>query len=147
MYSYSKNFLIIFFITFNPSSSYCEEQLNSNKASNQNIAEEESISDIKKILSEDDPRHEEEKVQISKRYKTGTHLIYDCSKRHFACVDKFSFKDCFERRKLAIDLKSSNLLPCVPLVKYKNPKICHEAQYLKQHRRRNKSFCLLDSTH
>ena len=40
-------------------------------------------------------------IRISRFYRRGPYLIYDCKGKHFACVIKENFENCEERRKKA----------------------------------------------
>ena len=110
------------------------------------VTPKEGLTDIKKIVESEDPTMTEEKSQISNIYLSGNHLIYDCIKKHFACVDAQSFNNCYELRIRAISYKEHKKLPCAPLKKFKIQKECHDQQYILQRRRRAKKFCYLDSS-
>lgn len=79
-------------------------------------------------------------VQLSRFYRSGEYLLYDCNNRHFVCVDKTSFDECREKRNEAID-KRNFLLPCAPLKKLGHFEICVEVQYSKIYQMGNRDFC------
>lgn len=78
---------------------------------------------------------------ISPIYRNGEHLIYDCKKRHFACVNKESFEYCQRKRKEAFVLRYK-YLPCVPLKKFKTQTKCYQKQIDIIGQIPNKKFCL-----
>lgn len=82
--------------------------------------------------------------RISRKLSEGEFLIYDCKERHFACVDEAAFTRCREARDLGLALKKEKILSCAPLKNYKNYNECTKQQYSVQHRRKNKSFCLVE---
>ena len=60
---------------------------------------------------------------ISKKYAQGKYLLYDCEKRHFACVDEDSFKRCEKSRNL-IDITKFDFFPCIAINQYERFKDC-----------------------
>ena len=78
---------------------------------------------------------------ISFRYRRGEYLIYDCSDRHFACVNADSFKKCKDERETAKSQRQ-HLFPCAPLKKFKTQKECFKAYYQAIHQEGDKSFCI-----
>ena len=78
---------------------------------------------------------------ISKIYRSGHYLIYDCHKRHFACVNKGSFEYCQKRRKTALLLKKKRV-PCAPLKNFSLLDKCIKNQLKFIGETVNKKFCL-----
>lgn len=78
---------------------------------------------------------------INKKYFRGSNLIYDCEKRHFACVIEDNFIDCEKLRDLEIENKK-NRYTCVPLKKYTTQKECFEKQMRAVETVVNRGFCL-----
>jgi hypothetical protein len=66
--------------------------------------------------------------QIDWQYKAGQYLIYDCERRHYACVDLDGNSNCEEERSFAIE-KKATIYPCAPLSKFANKKSCVEKNY------------------
>ena len=85
-------------------------------------------------------RKSHHRFQISKLYRSGEYLIYDCNNRHFVCADEISFNECREKRNFAID-KRFFLLPCAPLKKFEHYEVCVETQYSKTYQMGNRDFC------
>ncbi|MBI2521189.1 MAG: hypothetical protein HYV97_12250 [Bdellovibrio sp.] len=83
-------------------------------------------------------------TRISRKYSEGEFLIYDCQSRHFACVDEASYQRCKSERKTGLDTKASRVLPCAPLKFFSKFADCTKKQYVLQHRRHNKSMCLVE---
>ena len=80
-------------------------------------------------------------VVISKKYRAGRYLLYDCEDRHFACADEISYKLCKIYRQEDKDRKKE-LLSCGPLKKYETAEECHQAIYTFVHRIVPKDFCM-----
>ncbi|MBT7608119.1 MAG: hypothetical protein HN576_00080 [Bacteriovoracaceae bacterium] len=78
---------------------------------------------------------------ISGTYRNGEYLIYDCKKRHFACVNNDSYANCEKRRKESFELKYS-FLPCVPLKKFKEQRLCFKKQVELIGQVPDKKFCI-----
>ncbi|HAZ12425.1 MAG: hypothetical protein A2X86_15920 [Bdellovibrionales bacterium GWA2_49_15] len=83
-------------------------------------------------------------MRISLKYFEGEFLIYDCKSRHFACVDQPSFERCKTARKEGLDTKAERVLACAPLKMFSKFSDCAKEQYILQHRRLNKSMCLVE---
>ena len=83
-------------------------------------------------------------VRISRKYYEGEFLIYDCKSRHFACVNELSYERCKIARKEGLDSKAERVLECAPLRVFSNFTSCAQEQYILQHRRLNKSMCLVE---
>ena len=64
-------------------------------------------------------------VRISRFYRRGPYLIYDCEGRHFACVTRENFENCGERRKKAKVWNKKNLA-CAPLKKFNKRLDCEK---------------------
>ena len=64
-------------------------------------------------------------TRISRFYRRGSYLIYDCEGKHFACVTEENFEDCGERRKKA-KLWNKKSLACAPLKKFGKRQICEK---------------------
>ena len=79
---------------------------------------------VKDIIAES----RESNYQIDWKYKSGEYLIYDCERRHYACVNIDGDNNCREERKFAIETKAATY-PCASLAKYKNKKLCVEKNY------------------
>ncbi len=73
-------------------------------------------------------------------YSAGNYLVYDCEKKHYACVTKINYNDCLENRKLAID-KKSEMYPCAPLAKFEDKKSCVLESYKIVDLNQVKRFC------
>jgi hypothetical protein len=78
---------------------------------------------------------------ISSEYRNGEHLIYDCKKRHFACVNDESFEYCQKKRKESFKLRYTHHT-CVPLKKFKDQPSCFEKQIEIIGQIPNKNFCI-----
>ncbi len=78
---------------------------------------------------------------ISDIYRTGEYLIYDCKKRHFACVNKESFVRCKEKRQESFRLRYSHH-PCVPLKNFKEQDLCFKKQLELIEQIPDKKFCI-----
>jgi hypothetical protein len=78
---------------------------------------------------------------ISNTYRNGEYLIYDCKKRHFACVNNESFAYCKNKRKESFELRQSHH-PCAPLKKFKEQELCFKKQVELIGQVPNKKFCI-----
>ena len=78
---------------------------------------------------------------ISSKYFRGKNLIYDCVKKHFACVIDANYEECDENRKEALENRKI-LLPCAPLKKLPTQIECFKLQYSLVHERTYKGFCI-----
>lgn len=78
--------------------------------------------------------------RISLEYNRGEHLIYDCKKQSFICVNKQSYERCSENRVKAREEKKRNLL-CAPLLVLKDQKECFAFQITNIERARIKTYC------
>lgn len=78
---------------------------------------------------------------INKKYFRGSNLIYDCEKRHFACVIEDNFIECEKLKNLEEDNKQAQYT-CVPLKKYTTQKECFKNQMRAVETVVDRSFCL-----
>ncbi len=78
--------------------------------------------------------------QIDDRYKAGEHLIYDCQKKHFACVNLDGYTLCEVARTKSRELKQTELA-CAPLKSFQNKKSCLLTNYNVIERNAWKRFC------
>ena len=60
---------------------------------------------------------------ISSIYLSGSHLIYDCVKNHYACVNPDGFRYCKSRTLESIQ-KREKLSPCAAIKKFKRHNDC-----------------------
>jgi hypothetical protein len=78
---------------------------------------------------------------LSSLYIRGTHLVYDCSSKHWVCTGDKEFNRCKEQRtRSLLDLKYH--LPCASFDVYKSRKDCKEAQLNLTESARYERFCL-----
>lgn len=78
--------------------------------------------------------------QIDTINNAGEFLIYDCAKKHYACVDQNSFQNCQEERQKSISLKKSQL-SCTPLKKFDDKIACIKGNYKVVDSMTLKRFC------
>ena len=78
---------------------------------------------------------------ISKQYKQGEYLIYDCNGQYFACVDVDSYKNCQNKRFVAWKTRQQNL-GCSPLKGLASIELCIKQQYSLIFNGADKTFCL-----
>lgn len=81
--------------------------------------------------------------RISLEYNRGEHLIYDCKKQSFICVNKESYELCSENRVKAKEEEKRNLA-CAPLLVLKDQKECFSFQITNIERARVKTYCYGD---
>ena len=79
-------------------------------------------------------------IRISRFYRRGPYLIYDCKGKHFACVIEENFENCEERRKKA-KVWNKNNLSCVPLKKFENRFNCEKTHREKLSQRSPEPLC------
>ena len=78
---------------------------------------------------------------ISKEYRQGEYLIYDCEGHYFACVDIDSNHICQNKRSIA--WKTRQLyLSCTSLQRFPTIDLCIKQQYRLIFNEVDKSFCL-----
>ena len=78
--------------------------------------------------------------KIDTKYFAGKYLIYDCEKKHYACVDSVGNSRCKELRISAIESKAQ-IYPCAPLSTNPDKKSCVEKSYKFVESNANKRFC------
>ncbi|MDO9181697.1 MAG: hypothetical protein Q7U04_04775 [Bacteriovorax sp.] len=78
--------------------------------------------------------------KIDWKYNAGEYLIYDCERKHFACVNATGNDNCVEERRYALVTKAA-VYPCAPLKKFKNKKECVENNYKIVELDAPKRFC------
>ena len=79
-------------------------------------------------------------VRISRFYRRGPYLIYDCLGKHFACVTEENFEDCGERRKKA-QLWNKKSLVCAPLKKFEKRGLCEKTHRKKLYQKSPDPLC------
>ena len=84
--------------------------------------------------------NEEFEVKISREYRRGPHLIYDCEDKHFACVSPASRERCLEKRQDDLEKKEVRL-SCAPLKEFDSKADCERTQQNVMHRLIKKEFC------
>ncbi len=70
-----------------------------------------------------------DEILVSKKYRSGLHLIYDCKDRFFVCVDEESFKKCQSERENDLKFGLDKVLVCAPFKKFPTRVDCLKAQY------------------
>ncbi|MCO4795378.1 MAG: hypothetical protein KC493_16785 [Bacteriovoracaceae bacterium] len=83
----------------------------------------------------------QQEYRLSLKWRRGEYLIYDCRKRHFACVSKNSSKRCRKERDESFR-SNDTVLKCAPLKKYKEVVDCEKDQKKFIDKITNKKFCL-----
>jgi len=78
--------------------------------------------------------------KIDSKYFAGKYLIYDCEKKHYACVDLAGSQRCKELRISAI-ASNAQVYPCAPLSAFPDKKSCVEKNYKFVESNAKKSFC------
>lgn len=78
---------------------------------------------------------------INKKYFRGSNLIYDCEKRHFACVIEDNYNECEQLKEEQRRNKVAQFT-CVPLLKFTTQKECFEKQMRAVETVVNRGFCL-----
>ena len=78
---------------------------------------------------------------ISKEYRQGEYLIYDCEGHYFTCVDIDSYRDCQNKRFMAWKTRQLHL-SCAPLKGLPSIDLCIEQQYRLIFNGSDKTFCL-----
>ena len=79
-------------------------------------------------------------IRISRFYRRGSYLIYDCEGKHFACVTIENYEDCGERRKRAKIWNKKNLT-CVPLKKFEKRFSCEKTHREKLYKKSPEPLC------
>ena len=109
-------------------------------------AQEEPVSKKEKLSKENVSSSNEfsERQQqwiMSWKYRRGSNLIYDCLKRHFACVNNNNFERCKEERVESFRSNQS-VLSCAPLKTFEFIDQCEEEQKKLVNKIPNKKFCI-----
>lgn len=78
---------------------------------------------------------------INDKYFRGSNLIYDCQKRHFACVIEDNYIECQNTKEQEFQKKATRF-SCVPLLKFTTQKECFEKQMRAVETVVNREFCL-----
>jgi hypothetical protein len=96
-----------------------------------------------------DPRLREgqgpQEPRLDHQYFRGGHLIYDCVRGFFACVNQDGFTECGNRRERAREEFFANL-HCAPLKSFEDEDQCIEQQKKLVLQLTHKSFCVQDVT-
>jgi hypothetical protein len=105
------------------------------------INAEESIKlEVKKTEAEIYAESIKTDYKMDWKYSAGEYLIYDCERKHFACIDKSSQENCVEERAFALAQKLPSL-PCAPLKKYTDKTACVHENYKVVDINALKRFC------
>lgn len=82
----------------------------------------------------------ESDIMISHLYRRGSHLIYDCQGRHYACVSTEGFNRCAQKR--AEDFEDKKMeLRCTPFKQFDSLEECVAQQIELTTRLVKKDFC------
>lgn len=79
--------------------------------------------------------------QITREFRRGTHLIYDCARKRFLCVNEDGRNLCRSRRDEDIE-DQFYFLRCAVMKSYETYDECVENQYRMIHSSIDKRFCL-----
>lgn len=83
----------------------------------------------------------ESDIMISRQYRRGANLIYDCESQHFACVSLEGFERCTQKR--AEDLQKKKIdLRCTPFKAFSTVEECSSEQLRVIEGLFKKDFCL-----
>lgn len=85
-------------------------------------------------------RNFESDIMISRLYRRGTNLIYDCQNGHFACVSAEGFERCGEKRAEDFEKKKMELR-CTPFKTYSSLEECASEQVRFAQSLIKKDFC------
>lgn len=77
---------------------------------------------------------------IDWKYHAGQFLIYDCDRKHYACVDSDGFDKCTTARNKSKAEKAKKY-SCAPISKYENKEACVLANYKVLESLALKRFC------
>ena len=121
----NKIFILLFFIF----SVYADEIVIGDGPNIQEVIPDEPLST--------DARLEEYFIDL--RNRAGNHLIYDCRRNFFACVDEISKDSCIDRRGFQ-KIKKADKLECAFFKSYKNKVECVQEQY-KMLEKKERDFC------
>ncbi len=81
-----------------------------------------------------------EEVYITNEFRRGEFLIYNCDLKHFACVNKDSFKLCANKRRNSKEFKQKGQ-SCRPIRSFKDQASCFTAQYKVSQKTSMENFC------
>lgn len=81
-----------------------------------------------------------EEYPLDDRYKAGKFLIYDCQKKHYACVNQDGNNSCIERREEG-KVKNTQEYDCAPLKSFQDKKSCLLKNYEVVEMNAWKRFC------
>jgi hypothetical protein len=98
------------------------------------------VSGLTQKVAERISENNRSQYQIDWNYKAGEYLLFNCERKHFACVNLEGFHHCSEERKYAIENKMA-ILPCAPLKKFSEKKLCVEKNYQVVDQNAMKRFC------
>jgi len=74
------------------------------------------------------------------RYKAGDNLIYDCARKHYACVNKDGWELCQNNREESIEKKQKEYA-CAPLKQFAENDKCILKNYQVEESNAWKKFC------
>jgi len=95
---------------------------------------------IGQIVADQASQDRKTQYQIDFKYKAGDYLIFNCERKHYACVNLDGFQNCTEERRRALSNKATNL-SCAPLKKFNDKKLCVEKNYQLVDINAIKRFC------
>ncbi len=102
---------------------------------------EETPVEKKKVVPSEEFSEKQQQWRISWKYRRGANLIYDCRKRHFACVNNENFEECKEARNESFRLNRS-VLSCAPLKTFEDIGTCENQQKQLVENAPSKKFCV-----
>ena len=83
----------------------------------------------------------EKSTKISKYFREGSYLIYDCEERHYACVSQEGHDLCQQWRRESYRRRDP-IFSCAPLKNYKGIAGCQAKLYELMFRAAPKDFCV-----
>lgn len=86
-----------------------------------------------------------EDYPLDDKYKGGPYLIYDCERKHYACVDVDGHELCKTARQKSIDEKAKEYA-CAPLKMFDEKTKCVLKNYEVMERNAWKRFCFIKLT-
>ncbi|MEH0862645.1 MULTISPECIES: hypothetical protein [unclassified Halobacteriovorax] len=86
---------------------------------------------LKEQREADEFRRFQTESSIGNGLNKGPHLIYLCSRRHFACVNNDTIRNCAQRPQMS----------CLIIKKFQNQKQCFSEQYEVMLKSRIDNFC------
>lgn len=81
-----------------------------------------------------------EEYGLDLRYRAGKHLIYDCDRGFYVCVDDVSRDNCNFRREKQ-EMHKNNSLSCAFFKTYPDKKTCVLEQYKMMEKKLKPVFC------